>query len=72
MMEWQEGPRISNRRRRSLEQIIRELAEGQELLASVMTVEGLCRKFAIVEAIHAQLGCRLPQIRLQRPPQTQC
>ena len=34
------------RRRRSPEQIIRKIAEGQKLLAGGMTVEEVCRQFS--------------------------
>jgi putative transposase len=43
-----------NRRRRSPEQIIRKLAEGQKLLAGGMTVEEVCRQFAIAESTWAR------------------
>jgi len=42
------------RRRRSPEQIIRKLAEGQKLLAGGMTVEEVCREFAIAESTWAR------------------
>jgi transposase-like protein len=42
------------RRRRSPEQIIRKLAEGQKLLAGGMTVEEVCRGFAIAESTWAR------------------
>jgi len=45
---------LSNRRRDTPEQIIRKLAEGQKLLASGMTVEEVCRKFAIAESTWAR------------------
>jgi len=45
---------MSNRRRRTPEQIIRKLAEGQKLLASGMTVEEVCRQFAIAESTWAR------------------
>lgn len=41
---------MSKRRRRSPEQIIRKLAEGQKLLASGMTIEEVCRQFSIAES----------------------
>ncbi len=44
----------SSRRRRSPEQIIRKLAEGQKLLASGMTVEDVCRQFGIAESTWAR------------------
>jgi len=45
---------VSNRRRRTPEQIIRKLAEGQKLLASGMTVEEVCRQFAIAKSTWAR------------------
>lgn len=42
------------RRRRTPEQIIRKLAEGQKLLAGVMTVEEMCRQFQIAESTWAR------------------
>ena len=45
---------MSNRRRRSPEQIIRKLAEGQKLLASGKTVEEVCRDFGIAESTWAR------------------
>ncbi len=45
---------MTNRRRRSPEQIIRKLAEGQKLLAGGMSVEELCREFAIAESTWAR------------------
>jgi transposase-like protein len=45
---------MSKRRRRSPEQIIRTLAEGQKLLAGGMTVEEVCRQFAIAESTWAR------------------
>ncbi len=44
---------MSNRRRRSPEQIIRKLAEGQKLLGSGNTVEEVCREFGIAESTWA-------------------
>jgi transposase-like protein len=44
----------SSRRRRSPEQIIRKLAEGQKLLAGGMTVEEVCRQFGIAESTWAR------------------
>ena len=38
------------RRRRTPEQIIRKLAEGQKLLAAGSTVEEVCRQFQIAES----------------------
>ena len=43
-----------SRRRRSPEQIIAKLAEGQKLLAGGMTVEEVCRQFAIAESTWAR------------------
>ena len=43
-----------SRRRHTPEQIIRRLAEGQKLLAGGMTVEGVCRQFAIAESTWAR------------------
>ena len=45
---------MSKRRRRSPEQIIRKLAEGQKLLASGKTVEEVCREFGIAESTWAR------------------
>ena len=45
---------MSKRRRRSPEQIIRKLAEGQKLLAGGMTVEEVCRQFGIAESTWAR------------------
>jgi transposase-like protein len=45
---------MTSRRRRSPEQIIRKLAEGHKLLASGMTVEGVCRQFGISESTWAR------------------
>ncbi len=42
------------RRRRSPEQVIRKIAEGQKLLAGGMTVEDLCRRFEIAESTWAR------------------
>lgn len=42
------------RRRRSPEQIIRKLAEGQKLLAGGMTVEEVCRQFEIAPSTWAR------------------
>lgn len=41
---------MTKRRRRSPEQIIKKLAEGQKLLASGLTVEEVCRQFGIAES----------------------
>ena len=43
-----------SRRRHTPEQIIRKLAEGQKLLAGGMTVEEVCREFAIAESTWAR------------------
>lgn len=43
-----------SRRRHTPEQIIRRLAEGQKLLAGGMTVEQVCRQFAIAESTWAR------------------
>lgn len=45
---------MSKRRRRSPDQIIRTLAEGQKLLAGGMTVEEVCRQFQIAESTWAR------------------
>lgn len=45
---------MSKRRRRSPEQIIRKLAEGQKLLAAGKTVEEVCREFGIAESTWAR------------------
>ena len=45
---------MSKRRRRSPEQIIRELAEGQKLLASGMNVEEVRREFGVAESTWAR------------------
>lgn len=45
---------MTNRRRRTPEQIIRKLAEGQKLLATGMTVEEVCRQFAIAPSTWAR------------------
>lgn len=45
---------MSRRRRRTPEQIIRKIAEGQKLLAGGMTVEELCRQFTIAESTWAR------------------
>lgn len=45
---------MSKRRRRTPEQIIRKLAEGQKLLASGLTVEEVCRQFGIAESTWAR------------------
>ena len=45
---------MTSRRRRTPEQIIRKLAEGQKLLASGMTVEEVCRQFGISESTWAR------------------
>jgi transposase-like protein len=42
------------RRRRTPEQIIRKLAEGQKLLAAGSTVEEVCREFQIAESTWAR------------------
>ena len=42
------------RRRRTPEQIIRKLAEGQKLLAAGKTVEEVCRQFEIAESTWAR------------------
>ena len=43
-----------SRRRHTPEKIIRKLAEGQKLLAGGMTVEEVCREFAIAESTWAR------------------
>ena len=43
-----------SKRRHTPEQIIRKLAEGQKLLAGGMTVEEVCRQFAIAESTWAR------------------
>ena len=43
-----------SRRRRTPEQVIRKLAEGQKLLAGGMTVEEVCRQFQIAELTWAR------------------
>lgn len=43
-----------SRRRRTPEQIIRKLAEGQKLLAGGMTVEEVCRQFQVAESTWAR------------------
>ena len=43
-----------SRRRHTPEQIIRKLAEGHKLLAGGMTVEEVCREFAIAESTWAR------------------
>ncbi len=43
-----------SRRRHTPEQVIRKLAEGQKLLAGGMTVEEVCRQFAIAESTWAR------------------
>jgi hypothetical protein len=43
---------MTRRRRHTPEQIIRKLAEGQKLLAGDMTVEEVCRQFAIPEEVY--------------------
>ena len=50
----QEGTDTMTRRRRSPEQIIRTLAEGQKLLAGGMTVAEVCRQFGIAESTWAR------------------
>ena len=42
------------RQQSRLEQITRKLAEGQKLLAGGMTVEDVCRQFAIAESTWAR------------------
>ena len=43
-----------SRRRHTPEQIVRKLADGQTLLAGGMTVEEVCRQFAIAESTWAR------------------
>lgn len=43
-----------SRRRHTPEQIIRKLAEGHKLLAGGMSVEEVCREFAIAESTWAR------------------
>ena len=50
----QERTERMSRRRRTPEQIIRKLAEGQKLLAGGMTVEEVCRQFQIAESTWAR------------------
>ncbi len=45
---------MAKRRRRTPEQIISKLAEGQKLLASGLTVEEVCRQFGIAESTWAR------------------
>ena len=45
---------MAKRRRRTPEQIITKLAEGQKLLASGLTVEEVCREFGIAESTWAR------------------
>lgn len=45
---------MTRRRRHTPDQIIRKLAEGQKLLAGGMTVEDVCRQFAIAESTWAR------------------
>ena len=45
---------MSKRRRRTPEQIIRKLAEGQKLLAAGKTVAEVCGEFGIVESTWAR------------------
>jgi len=45
---------MTKRRRRSPEQIISKLAEGQKLLASGLTLEEVCRQFGIAESTWAR------------------
>ena len=45
---------MTKRSRRSPEQIIRKLAEGQKLLAGGKTVEEVCREFGIAESTWAR------------------
>src|SRR5680860_585381 len=49
----QEGPAMAQRRR-TPEQIIRKLAEGQKLLSGGATVEEVCRQFGIAESTWAR------------------
>ena len=53
-MVGQEGPILTRRRRRTPEQIIRKLAEGQKLLAAGKSVEEVCREFGIAESTWAR------------------
>lgn len=52
MMGLKGTPIMTNRkqRRHTPEQIIRELAEGNKLLAGGMTIEEVCRQFGIAES----------------------
>lgn len=45
---------MAKRRRRTPEQIITKLAEGQKLLASGLTEEEVCREFGIAESTWAR------------------
>ena len=45
---------MTKRRRRSPEQVIRKLAEGQKLLAGGKPVEEVCREFGIAESTRAR------------------
>ena len=45
---------MAKRRRRTPEQIISKLAEGQKLLASGLEVEDVCREFGIAESTWAR------------------
>ncbi len=45
---------MTKRRRRTPEQIIRKLAEGQKRLAAGYTVEEVCREFQIAESTWAR------------------
>ncbi len=45
---------MAKRRRRTPEQIITKLAEGQKLLASGLTLEEVCREFGIAESTWAR------------------
>ena len=45
---------MTKRRRRTPEQIISKLAEGQKLLASGLTVGEVCRQFGIAESTWAR------------------
>ena len=47
-----------SRRRRTPEQVIRKLAEGQKLLAGGMTVEEVCRQFGVAESTWARWLCQ--------------
>lgn len=45
---------MAKRRRRTPEQIIKKLAEGQKLLASGLSEEEVCREFGIAESTWAR------------------